>query len=100
MPDYEKGEIFKSEFALRCAVVYNSDNRICTSLTRWVPFCRRNSSEKGKEDQLEAERLTQDRVMLHEFAEQDQVVVQRSDGSSAVYKARFVPFPVLLDMLM
>lgn len=82
------------------SVVYEFENHICTFLTRWVPCCRHNSSEKGKADQLEAERLTHDRVMLHEFAEQDQVVVKRPDGSSAVFKARFVPSAVFIDLSM
>lgn len=49
----------------------------------------RSNSEKGRADQVEADHLTQDRVMLHQFAEQDQVVVRRPNGSRAVFKARF-----------
>jgi hypothetical protein len=51
---------------------------------------RSSDSETVKADISEAERLKQDRVMLHEFAEHDQVVLRRSDGSRAVFGVRSV----------
>ncbi len=49
---------------------------------------RRRTGRESHADQVEADGLTSDRAMLHEYAGTDQVTVQHADGRVDVYQAR------------
>ncbi len=56
--------------------------------TRMRMHTCRCSGLEAQADWIEAEGLTRDRAMLHEYAESDQVTVQYPDGRCVVYESR------------